>query len=164
MACSLCFLQNCHRREYNSLHGLLTHDSFSSRKINSFVFLIPCQTFGTTRRTWELHHTGISGKSEQTAEHHDWRTVTISESTIMPLKVWINPNEGRVYILNNLETFEWYSTRPQQGRTTMWLQGGGYGGGSSWGWSRHTEANTGHITNSSEHNRARTQYNTRTQF
>lgn len=125
MPCSLCFLQNCHRREYNSLNGLLTHDSFSSMKINSFVSLIPYQTFDTTRRTWELDRTGISGKSKQSAENHDWRTVTISESTIMPLKVWINPNEGRVYILNNIETFGWCSTQPQQGRTIMWLQGGG---------------------------------------
>lgn len=164
MACSLCFLQNCHRREYNSLNGLLTHDSFSSRKINSFVFLIPCQTFDTTRRTWELHHTGISGKSEQAAEHHDRRAVTISESTTMPLKVWINPNEGRVYILNNIETFEWCSTRPQQGRTIMWLQGGGI-------WRRellgvvtaHRSKHRAHHKHS-EHNRARTQYNTRTQF
>ena len=125
MPCSLCFLQNCHRREYNSLNRLLTHDSFSSMKINSFVFLIPYQTFDTTRRTWELDRTGVSGKSKQSAENHDWRTVTISESTIMPLKVWINPNEGRVYILNNIETFEWCSTQPQQGRTIMWMHGGG---------------------------------------
>lgn len=110
MPYSFCFLQNCHRREYNSLNGLLTHDTFSSMKINSFVFLIPYQTFDTTRRTWELDHTCISGKSKQSAENRDWRTVIISEPTIMPLKVWINPNEGRVYILNNTATFEWCST------------------------------------------------------